>query len=256
MYIYAQLLSHVRLFVTPWAVAHQVPLSMGFSSKNTWVSCHALFIYIYIHIHTHTHTHTHMCMYIYIYIYPLPLEPPSHPSHPAPLGAAIHPAAQVTSSDASWRPLPTSLSPVTWFSCLCLLSTESIPASSHQCPAGSYHSFSLGILIWYKGHSGNLAYVRIPSSITHTHTHLPSTLSHNPHNTLSHICTHTQSLTLILTHTPLHTHALTHTKVPMIEPHWCCAAYNGPLKKGPGAVISQNQLSVSFSFLGLSFGGT
>ena len=177
---------------------------MGFSSKNTWVSCHALFIYIYIHIYTHTHTHTH------IYIYPLPLEPPSHPSHPAPLGAAIHPAAQVTSSDASWRPLPTSLSPVTWFSCLCLLSTESIPASSHQCPAGSYHSFSLGILIWYKGHSGNLAYVRIPSSIIHTHTHTYHPLSHTTLTTPSHIYAHTLSLSHLFSRTLPFTRMLSH----------------------------------------------
>jgi len=34
--------SHVRLFATVWIVAHQAPLSMGFSSKNTGVGCHAL----------------------------------------------------------------------------------------------------------------------------------------------------------------------------------------------------------------------
>ena len=34
--------SHIQLFVTPWAVAHQAPLSMGFSGKNTGVGCHAL----------------------------------------------------------------------------------------------------------------------------------------------------------------------------------------------------------------------
>ena len=27
---------------TPWPVAHQAPLSMGFSGKNTGVGCHAL----------------------------------------------------------------------------------------------------------------------------------------------------------------------------------------------------------------------
>ena len=31
------LFSHVQLFVTPWTVAHQAPLSMGFSGKNTGV---------------------------------------------------------------------------------------------------------------------------------------------------------------------------------------------------------------------------
>ena len=29
-------LSHVRLFATPWTVAHQAPLSMGFSRHEYW----------------------------------------------------------------------------------------------------------------------------------------------------------------------------------------------------------------------------
>ena len=29
-------LSHVRLFVTPWTAAHQVPPSMGFSRQEYW----------------------------------------------------------------------------------------------------------------------------------------------------------------------------------------------------------------------------
>ena len=29
-------LSHVQLFVAPWAVAHQVPLSMEFSRQEYW----------------------------------------------------------------------------------------------------------------------------------------------------------------------------------------------------------------------------
>ena len=32
----AQLLSCVQLFVTPWTVAHQAPLSMGFSRQEYW----------------------------------------------------------------------------------------------------------------------------------------------------------------------------------------------------------------------------
>ena len=28
--------SHVRLFVTPWTVSHQAPLSMGFSRQESW----------------------------------------------------------------------------------------------------------------------------------------------------------------------------------------------------------------------------
>ena len=31
-----KLLSHVRLFATPWTVAHQAPLSMGFSRQEYW----------------------------------------------------------------------------------------------------------------------------------------------------------------------------------------------------------------------------
>ena len=32
----AQSLSHVQLFVTPWTVASQVPLSMGFFGEEYW----------------------------------------------------------------------------------------------------------------------------------------------------------------------------------------------------------------------------
>ena len=38
----ALLLSHVQLFVTPWTVAHQAPLSVDFPGKNTGVGCHFL----------------------------------------------------------------------------------------------------------------------------------------------------------------------------------------------------------------------
>ena len=31
-----QLLSHVQLFVTPWTVAHQAPLPMGFPRQEYW----------------------------------------------------------------------------------------------------------------------------------------------------------------------------------------------------------------------------
>ena len=31
--------SHVQLFVTPWTIARQVPLSMDFPGKNTGVGC-------------------------------------------------------------------------------------------------------------------------------------------------------------------------------------------------------------------------
>ena len=35
-----QLLSPVRLFVTPWTVVHQAPLPWYFPHKNTGMSCH------------------------------------------------------------------------------------------------------------------------------------------------------------------------------------------------------------------------
>ena len=40
----AKLLSHVRLFVTPWTVAWQAPVSIGFSRQEYWsgMSCPAL----------------------------------------------------------------------------------------------------------------------------------------------------------------------------------------------------------------------
>ena len=34
--------SHDRLFVTPWTIAHQVPLSWHSPGKSTGVGCHAL----------------------------------------------------------------------------------------------------------------------------------------------------------------------------------------------------------------------
>ena len=37
-----QSLSHVRLFVTPWTAARQVPLSTGFSRQEYWDGRHAL----------------------------------------------------------------------------------------------------------------------------------------------------------------------------------------------------------------------
>ena len=42
--MHAQLLSRVQLFVTPWTVACQAPLSMGFpqARENTGVGCHFL----------------------------------------------------------------------------------------------------------------------------------------------------------------------------------------------------------------------
>ena len=38
----SQSLSCVQLFATPWAVAYQAPLSMGFSRQESWSGCHFL----------------------------------------------------------------------------------------------------------------------------------------------------------------------------------------------------------------------
>ena len=38
----AQSLSHFQLFVTPWTIAHQAPLSMGFPRQEYWKGCHSL----------------------------------------------------------------------------------------------------------------------------------------------------------------------------------------------------------------------
>ena len=37
-----KLLSRVQLFTTPWTVAYQAPLSMGFSRQEYWSGCHCL----------------------------------------------------------------------------------------------------------------------------------------------------------------------------------------------------------------------
>ena len=42
------LFSRVQLFVTLWTVAHQAPLSMGFSRQEYWTELHALFQGIFL----------------------------------------------------------------------------------------------------------------------------------------------------------------------------------------------------------------
>ena len=36
------MLSYIWLFVTPWTVPHQAPLSMGFPRQEYWSGCHFL----------------------------------------------------------------------------------------------------------------------------------------------------------------------------------------------------------------------
>ena len=83
-------LSHVRLFATPWTVAHQAPLSMGFSRNLPNPGIEPLLLhwqagslplspqrspYKYIRTYVHIYTHTRiLCllffnMYLYIYFW-------------------------------------------------------------------------------------------------------------------------------------------------------------------------------------------
>ena len=41
MYVLVLDACHVRLFVTPWTVALQAPLSQDFTGKKTGVGCHS-----------------------------------------------------------------------------------------------------------------------------------------------------------------------------------------------------------------------
>ena len=94
------LLSRVQLFATPWTIAHQAPLSTGYSRQEYWSGlpfpspgdlCHLsiepqspslqadsllseppgkpICMYVYTHTHIHTHTHTHT--FFFIYSFPL-----------------------------------------------------------------------------------------------------------------------------------------------------------------------------------------
>ena len=57
-----QSLSRVRLFETPWTVAHQAPLSMGFSRQEYWSGLPFPYTCIYMHTHTHTYIYTALCI--------------------------------------------------------------------------------------------------------------------------------------------------------------------------------------------------
>ena len=71
--------SHGRLFVTPWTVVHQAPLSMEFSRILEWVAIS--FSNTYAYTHTYVYICTHMCVclralnhiyrhkYICVYVY-------------------------------------------------------------------------------------------------------------------------------------------------------------------------------------------
>ena len=48
MKVKVKLLCRVRLFATPWTVAHQAPLSMGFSRQECWSGFHFLLQRIFL----------------------------------------------------------------------------------------------------------------------------------------------------------------------------------------------------------------
>ena len=74
----ACMLSHfscVSLFLTPWTVARQAPLSMGFSGKNAGVGSHVLLQGIFL---TQGLNPRLLC-FLHWWVGSLPLEPPGKP---------------------------------------------------------------------------------------------------------------------------------------------------------------------------------
>ena len=55
-----KLLSHVRLFTTPWTAAYQAPPSMGFSRQAYWSGLPLPSPYVCINMLIYTHTCTHI----------------------------------------------------------------------------------------------------------------------------------------------------------------------------------------------------
>ena len=98
MRVHACMLSHfslVRLFVPPWTVALQAPLSMGFSIKNTGVGCHALLQWIF----PTQGLKSHLLCLLHWQLGSLPLVPPGKPMRVHILPLSVHPA--------NVRPVPT-----------------------------------------------------------------------------------------------------------------------------------------------------
>jgi len=77
-------LSRVQLFATPWTVAYQAPLSMGFSRQYYWSDCHFLLQQIFptqgsnsgflhcrqtLYSLSHQGEYMYICVCLYICIY-------------------------------------------------------------------------------------------------------------------------------------------------------------------------------------------
>ena len=71
-----QSLSHVQLFVTPWTVARQAPLSMGFSRQEYWSGCHILLQWTF----STQGSNLHLLCLLHWQVGSLPLAPPGKPS--------------------------------------------------------------------------------------------------------------------------------------------------------------------------------
>ena len=72
------MLTHVQLFSTPWTLARQASLSMGFPGKNTGVGCHVLLQGIFLT----QGSNLHLLDLRHWQVDSLPLAPPGKPDTP------------------------------------------------------------------------------------------------------------------------------------------------------------------------------
>ena len=69
---YAQSLSRIQLFATPWTVTHQSPLSMGFSWQEYWSGLQfpsPYYLYIFYKIETSTSSISLACLRFFFFPY-------------------------------------------------------------------------------------------------------------------------------------------------------------------------------------------
>ena len=87
-YLYACMLSsfsRIRLIATLWTIAHQAPLSMGFSRQEYWSGCHALLqIFPTQGLNPHFYV-SHIGRWILYYL----LAPPGKPTYFFPLNLNV-----------------------------------------------------------------------------------------------------------------------------------------------------------------------
>ena len=65
IYIYNNtcVLRHVQLFVTPWTVVLQAPLTIEFSRKEYWSKLPfpaSIYIYVYVYIHIYIYSYSYI----------------------------------------------------------------------------------------------------------------------------------------------------------------------------------------------------